>query len=62
MQLQSDVHFLDMHVHQTSAYGRLLDFEYSKGGVRSDVLAAVKTKIPVFWFVSCVSLQESTNM
>ena len=62
MQFQSDLPSLDMHVHKTTAYRRLLDYDDNKSGVRSEVLAAMKTKTPVFWFVRCVSLQQSTNM
>ena len=36
-----------MHVHQTRACGRLLDFDDNKSGVRSEFLAAVKKKTPV---------------
>jgi len=51
-----------MHVHQTRAYRRVLDFDDNKCGVRSEVLVAMKTKTSSFWFVRCLSLQQSTNM
>ena len=48
IQFQSDLASLDMHVQQTRAYGRLLDFDDNKSGVRSEVLAAVKKKTVLF--------------